>query len=187
MDALINELSVYSKIDSSTIPYNFREISVAGYFGDCVEELGIDLESKNMKLNYINLCKKDTKVILDPEQIKRVVNNIITNAVKYNDKEQGIINIRIRDVKDGIEVEIEDNGKGIKEGELPYVFDRMYRADSSRNSSTGGSGLGLSIAKKIIEEHGGDVVAQSKEGMDTTIRFTLKSSKENVDGQDTNY
>lgn len=187
MDALINELSVYSKIDSSTIPYNFREISVAGYFGDCVEELGIDLESKNMKLNYINLCKKDTKVILDPEQIKRVVNNIITNAVKYNDKEQGIINIRIRDVKDGIEVEIEDNGKGIKEGELPYVFDRMYRADSSRNSSTVGSGLGLSIAKKIIEEHGGDIVAQSKEGMDTTIRFTLKSSKENVDGQDTNY
>ena len=81
----------------------------------------------------------------------RVINNIISNSVKYLDKPKGIINIRIKDVGDFIQVEIEDNGRGIATKDLPYIFDRFYRTDSSRNSSKGGSGIGLSIVKKIIE------------------------------------
>ena len=77
-----------------------------------------------------------------------------------------------------VQVEIEDNGQGISENDLPHIFDRLYRADASRNSSKGGSGLGLSIAKKIIDEHGGKIWATSRPGSGTTIYFTLRKYKE---------
>lgn len=174
MDRLINELTVYSHIDNDRIPYNFRQIHVSDYFGDCVEEVGLDLEAHNIRLNYSNLLQEETVVIADPEQMKKVINNIISNSVKYMDKSQGVIDIRILDEQDSIRVEIADNGKGIPQKDLQKVFDRFYRSDASRNSAQGGSGIGLSIVKKIIEDHGGYVWATSKEGEGTCIHFVLR-------------
>lgn len=174
MDRLINELTVYSGIDSNRIPYHFHRINVSEYFGDCVEEVGLDLESKNIKLNYSNLVSPDTIIIADPEQLKRVINNIIGNSVKYIDKPNGEIDIRILDEVDSIRVEIEDNGKGIASKDLPQIFERFYRTDASRNSSQGGSGIGLSIVKKIVEDHGGYIWATSKEGEGTCMHFVIR-------------
>lgn len=174
MDRLINELTVYSGIDNNRIPYNFHRINVADYFGDCVEEVGLDLESKNIELNYSNLVEADTVVIADPEQMKKVINNIISNSVKYMDKPHGQIDIRILDEVDSIRVEIEDNGKGIAQKDLQKVFERFYRTDASRNSAQGGSGIGLSIVKKIIEDHGGYIWATSREGEGTCMHFVLR-------------
>ena len=174
MDRLINELTVYSHIDANRIPYNFHQINVAEYFNDCVEEVGLDLESKNIKLDFTNLVPSQTEVIADPEQMRRVINNIIGNSVKYLDKEEGIIEIRILDEIDSIRIEIEDNGKGINQKDLPNIFERFYRTDASRNSKQGGSGIGLSIVKKIIEDHGGYIWATSKEGEGTCIHFVLR-------------
>lgn len=84
--------------------------------------------------------EEDSKVIVDPEQLRRVINNIISNSLKYMDKEQGIITMNVRDVGDFIQVELGDNGKGIAAKDLPNIFDRFYRTDASRNSSKGGSG-----------------------------------------------
>ena len=117
-------------------------------------------------------------IIADPEQLRRVINNLISNSIKYLDKEQGFINIRIRDVGDFIQIEFEDNGKGISAKDLPYIFDRFYRADASRNSSTGGSGIGLSIVKKIIEDHGGKIWVNSKEGTGTIMYFVIRKYQE---------
>ncbi|MBE5884557.1 MAG: HAMP domain-containing histidine kinase [Lachnospiraceae bacterium] len=174
MDKLINELTVYSGIDNNRIPYNFHRINVADYFGDCVEEVGLDLESRNIKLNYSNLVEPDTIVIADPEQMKKVINNIINNSVKYMNKRNGQIDIRILDEVDSIRVEIEDNGKGIAQKDLQKIFDRFYRTDSSRNSAQGGSGIGLSIVKKIIEDHGGYIWATGKEDEGACIHFVLR-------------
>ena len=174
MDKLINELTTYSGIDNNRIPYNFHRINVSDYFGDCVEEVGLDLESKNIRLNYFNLVDSDTIVIADPEQMKKVINNIISNSVKYMDKPDGSIEIRILDEVDSICVEIEDNGKGIAQKDLQKIFDRFYRTDASRNSAQGGSGIGLSIVKKIIEDHGGYIWATGKEGEGTCIHFVLR-------------
>lgn len=178
MDRLINELTVYSKIDNNRIPYHFHRINVSEYFGDCVEEVGLDLESKNIKLNYSNIVDPGTMVIADPEQMKRVINNIIGNSVKYMDTDHGVIDIRILDQIDSIQVEIEDNGRGISQKDLSNIFERFYRTDSSRNSSTGGSGIGLSIVKKIIEDHGGYIWATSKEGEGTCMHFVLRKYRE---------
>ena len=174
MERLINELTYYSGIDNNRITYNYHRINVADYFGDCVEEVGLDLESKNIQLNYSNLTQPDTLVIADPEQMKKVINNIISNSVKYMDKSHGVIDIRILDEVDSIHVEIEDNGKGIAQKDVPRIFERFYRTDASRNSAQGGSGIGLSIVKKIIEDHGGYIWATSKEGEGTCIHFVLR-------------
>ena len=179
MEKLINELTVYSGIDNNRIPYHFHKILVGEYFRDCIEEVGMDLENKNFKLDYVNLVSLDTMIIADPEQLKRVVNNIISNSVKYMDKPNGEINIRILDEVDSIRVEIEDNGKGIAQKDLQNIFDRFYRTDASRNSGTGGSGIGLSIVKKIIQDHGGYIWATSKEGEGTCMHFVIRKYVEN--------
>lgn len=178
MDRLIDELTFYSKIDTNKIPYEFNKINVNSYFGDCVEEVGLDMDSRNIELGYFNYVSDDVVVIADAEQMKRVINNNISNSVKYMDKPKGIINIRIKDVGDFIQIEIEDNGRGIAAKDLPCIFDRFYRTDSSRNSSQGGSGIGLSIVRKIVEDHGGRIWATSKEGMGTEMHIVLRKYQE---------
>ncbi len=178
MDRLINELTFYSKIDTNRIPYTFSKINVASYFNDCKEEIALDLADKNIDLAYFNYVDEDVMIIADAEQLKRVINNIIGNSVKYIDKPKGYINIRIKDAGDFIQVEIEDNGKGIAVKDLPLIFDRFYRADSSRNSALGGSGIGLSIVRKIIEDHGGKIWANSKLGTGTIMFFVIRKYQE---------
>ena len=180
MDHLINELTFYSKIDTNRIPYTFSKLNVEDYFADCAEEVGLELETRGIELVYANYVEKDVMVIADGEQIRRVIHNIISNAIKYMDKPKGIIQIRIKDVGDFIQIEIEDNGKGIGPKDLPYIFDRFYRTDASRNSSQGGSGIGLSIVRKIIEDHGGRIWATSKEGIGTEVHFVLRKYQEVV-------
>ena len=105
-------------------------------------------------------------------------NNIISNSVKYMDKPKGAIEIRILDEVDSVRVELEDNGKGIAMKDLPRIFERFYRTDASRNSMQGGSGIGLSIVKKIIEDHGGYIWATSKEGEGACIHFVIRKYRE---------
>ena len=156
MDHLINELTFYSKIDTNRIPYTFSKLNVEDYFS----------------------VESDVLVIADGEQIRRVIHNIISNAIKYMDKPKGIIQIRVKDVGDFIQVEIEDNGKGIAAKDLTCIFDRFYRTDVSRNSSKGGSGIGLSIVKKILDDHGGKVWATSRLGIGTIMYFVLRKYQE---------
>lgn len=178
MDLLINELTLYSKIDTNRIPYNFSILSVNEYFDDCSEELSLELEGKNIEFGYFNYVEREVRVIADAEQVKRVIHNIINNSIKYMDKNRGKINLRVKDVGDFVQVELEDNGRGIAAKDLPNIFDRFYRTDTSRNSSKGGSGIGLSIVKKIIEEHGGKIWATSRENTGTTMYFVLRKYQE---------
>ncbi len=194
MTSLVDELSLYAKIDCDAVPYNFNHLNLEQYFSDCVGDLAFDLEVKNIEIGYFNYTDKSQEILADAEQLKRVINNIIGNSVKYMDKKKGLINIRIRDAEGYVQVEIEDNGKGIEKEECQKIFERFYRTDASRNSSRGGTGLGLSIAKKVIEDHGGQIWASGKEGVGTSIFFTLKKwdaeqkGKEDIEHeQDTDY
>ena len=178
MDHLINELTFYSKIDTNRIPYTFNKLNVEDYFEDCSEEVGLELETRGIELVYANYVEKDVMVIADGEQIRRVIHNIISNAIKYMDKPKGIIQIRIKDVGDFIQIEIEDNGKGIGPKDLPYIFDRFYRVDKARSRAQGGTGLGLSIAKEIIKQHKGFIWAKSEYGKGSTFTIVLPYDKD---------
>ena len=178
MDHLINELSFYSKIDTNKIPYTFSRLNVVGYFEDCAEDLSRELEDEHIGFSYQNYVDDSVQMIADAEQIKRVINNIVGNSKKYSDKTDTKIHMTIKDVGDFVQVEIEDNGKGIAAKDLPYIFDRFYRTDASRNSSKGGSGIGLSIVKKIMEDHGGKIWVTSKEGIGTVMYLVLRKYQE---------
>lgn len=178
MDRLVTELNIYSRIETNQIPYNFIKMNISDYFDDCVEDLAIDMKEKNIDLNYFDHTSGNLIVKADPEQIARVVNNIVGNSAKYMDKDYGTINIHLKKQKDEVVVIIEDNGQGIAKKDLPMVFERFYRADASRNSKQGGSGIGLSIVKKIITDHGGKIWVESEEKKGTTMYFSLKCCKE---------
>ena len=178
MNRLIEELTFYSKIDTNRIPYTFDKVNVDRYFSDCTEELALDLEEKNIDIRYKNDVDKSTIIIADVEQLKKVVNNIVGNSVKYIGKDRGLIQIHILDAGDFVQIEISDNGKGIAQKDLPYIFDRFYRSDTSRNSMQGGSGIGLSIVKKIVEDHGGRIWAMSKEDEGTTMCMVFRKYQE---------
>lgn len=178
MDHLINELSFYSKIDTNKIPYTFNRINVVGYFEDCAEDIGRELEDEGFGFSYQNYVDDSVQMIADAEQIKRVINNIVGNSKKYSDKAETKIRMTVKDVGDFVQIEIEDNGKGIAAKDLPYIFDRFYRTDASRNSSRGGSGIGLSIVKKIMEDHGGKIWVTSKEGIGTVMYLVIRKYQE---------
>ena len=178
MDRLVNELNLYAQIESSRIPYHFTKISMREYLADCVSERGRDLESHGIELSLQDQLAEDVRVIGDPEQLRRVIGNIVSNSVKYMDKPQGRLTLRLREIGDFVRLDIEDNGCGIAQRDLPYIFDRFYRTDASRNSHTGGSGIGLSIVKKIIEDHGGRIWATSREGLGTTMSIELRKYEE---------
>lgn len=173
MDRMINELTMYSRIETKSIPYQFSHISVKDYFNDCAEEVSFDVESQGIAFRYECEVSDNCKICADAEQMKRVIDNIISNSIKYAQSEAPHIILRVFQREKSVFVEIEDNGKGIPEAELEKVFERFYRTDASRNSSQGGSGIGLSIAKRIVEDHGGNIKATGDTGKGVCIHIEL--------------
>ena len=180
MAKLIDELTIYSKLDTNRVPYSFAKIPIKGYFDDCCEEIKIDLEAQGIDLDYRCYAGDDVFVVADAEQLKRVINNIVSNSVKYRDESRKEkITIAVYDEGDYVHILLADNGKGIGARELPRIFERFYRTDSSRNSRQGGSGIGLAIVKKIIEDHKGKIWAESVEGEGTAMHINLLKYKDN--------
>ncbi len=182
MDKLINELTLYSSVDNDRIKYNFLKLNVSDYFRDCVEEVGLDMETRGITFDYKNNISSDTLIIADPEQLRKVINNIVGNSVKYMDKPIKMISMRLLDGGEDVIIEIEDNGKGIASSDISRIFERFYRADAARTTAQGGSGIGLAIVKKIIEDHGGHIWATSKEGEGTCMHFVIRKYKEDIHG-----
>lgn len=178
MAYLVDELSFFSKIDTNKIPYNYVNVNLNEFFCDCMEEQEFELEVKGIQLTFTNEVSKDKEIVIDIEQIKRVITNIIGNSVKYMDKPDGRIHVSLKEENSTVVVSFRDNGKGVAKTELKKIFERFYRTDLSRNSSKPGSGLGLAIAKKIIEEHGGRIWAEGEEGKGLNILFTIKDSSD---------
>ncbi len=184
MTGLIEELSFYAKIGTNRIPYNFTKLKIKDYFDDLAEDIGMDMEGKGIRFNYSCDLEPGELVIAAREQLHRVLGNIIGNSVKYMVREPKIIDMEVRDIGDFIQCDITDNGRGIDKKDLTNIFERFYRTDASRNSSQGGSGIGLSIVKKIIEDHGGQIWASCEEGHGLSIHFILRKYVEvEIDGK----
>ena len=174
MTSLIDELLYYSQVAEKYMSYKYEKIYVKDFFDEYVKDLYLELEAIKIKFEYIVNVGRSTVIDMDKEQIKRALNNIVSNAVKYMDKEEPEIHFRVTETSDAINIQILDNGRGIDEKDLPHIFERFYRSDVSRNTKLGGSGIGLSIVKKVIENHEGSVVAMSKPGVGTEVSIELK-------------
>jgi signal transduction histidine kinase len=109
---------------------------------------------------------------VDPERIGQVLRNLLSNAITHT-PEGGRIGVELKDQGDELRVTVSDTGIGIPAEDLPYVFERFYRVDHSRVRATGGAGLGLTIAKRLVEAHGGAISVESELGKGSRFSFTL--------------
>lgn len=172
--SLLSELSYYSSIDTDGVLDVILPVSVKEYYDDCADEISLDLQAKHIGFEYVNNLSPDVEFCVDSEKISKAVKNMIGNSVKFVDCENGRISLIVGLDGDFIKTTIKDNGDGIPKDKLPYIFDRYYKADTARGGSRSGSGIGLSIVKRIIEDHGGTISASSTEGKGTQISFKLK-------------
>lgn len=176
LDRMIDELFLYSKLDVDRVPFVFAEIDLCDYLHEYVNNASEELAQLGIRLDFDCQLSEGLKVTVDEDKLKRVIANIVSNSAKYMHATNKTITIRAAlDAEQSqlVKISIEDNGAGIKKQHLPYVFDRFYRADSSRNQQFGGSGLGLAIARQIVEAHGGTITIESDEGKGTVVHFTL--------------
>jgi len=173
VDSMIDDLLFHSKLDLNQMPFNFERTDVFNFFRHCIEEVEPELEKANIKIELINMLPDYRFLYIDRTQIRRVVLNILDNSKKYMNKENGKIEVTLREKDNNIIVQIKDNGAGIPKNDLPFIFDKFYRADTAR-STKAGSGLGLAITKQIIEGHQGKIWSISKENEGTSILFSLK-------------
>ena len=141
---------------------------------DVLDSLESEAEKKNVSLS---LTGERAIIKGIPNYVDEIVYNLCDNAVKYN-RENGFVRVSLDADQEYFYIRISDNGIGIPEESLPHIFDRFYRTDTSRNSAQGGSGIGLSVVKKIIEDHGGYIWASGKEGEGTIIHFVLRKYEE---------
>ena len=173
IEQLVNDLKVLTDIDQKRIQYHKQELHVESFLKDCIDDQIYEVQNAGGALRLATVAQ-DIFVDADPSKLARVFMNIIQNAVKYQSPKRPLqINIYARQVGETIEIRVEDNGVGVKKKDLPLLFDRFYRADKSRNSDIGGSGIGLSICKDIIDEHGGEIGAKVSQmgGLAVIIRL----------------
>ncbi|NGM73566.1 sensor histidine kinase [Sphingobacterium sp. SGL-16] len=173
---LINDLDEISKLETGQISIHIEKFDIVELILETVDHL-ID-KAKKQNIEIIVDLKNTHPVFVkaDRQRIQQVIINLIDNSIKYG-KEGGKTKINIYPLLDQILIEVTDNGQGIEEKNLTRVFERFFRTDKSRSREIGGSGLGLSIVKHIIEAHQQTVHARSTEGIGTTFGFTLEKAK----------
>lgn len=172
MDELIDNLSMYSKLELKKIPFCFRYTDICGFISNETAEYIPELLQEDMETE-LNIPSHAIIVRIDRTKMRRVISNIIGNAVKYKKEGKGKITIGIAEFNRGAVISFHDNGIGISESETDKVFEGFYRSDLSRSSGIKGNGLGLSITKQIIEESGGRIWIKSREGIDTQVNIYL--------------
>ncbi len=189
MDQLIDELFLLSKLDLNRLPFEKNEIKVIPFIDAIKDEMQLGWESENnrIEVHYEDSVIDETAFIADRVQIKRVFVNIIQNAMKYMDKDVHKIDIEVSSLPKLIQFKISDNGQGIPNDQVPYIFDMFYRVDESRNTKTGGSGLGLAISKQIVEQHEGTIEVSSKLGVGTQISIVLPKKIEVFHEENTDH
>lgn len=175
LERLVDELLYYSKLDMNKEPYSFQQLELNGFLRHSLEEMSIELDQGKIDVTWSNERNELAYVLADREKLKRVIINLVDNCLKYMIQEPKKIEVGISMRTEDCLVWISDNGPGIHPDSLPHIFERFYREEPSRSRSAGGNGLGLAIAKHIIEGHGGQIWAESSHGNGTTIFLYSKN------------
>lgn len=167
---LTNEILQLAKIQSGSLNLSKKVMSVAEVVRSVMDSINILLEEKS--ITPIVECDADLQVYADEDRLRQILINIAGNSVKYSNR-GGSISIKVVDVPLGIRFAVKDTGIGVSADELPFIFEKFYQVDKSRQSPHGGTGLGLNIVKSLIEMHGGRIWAESEIGIGTEIFFEL--------------
>ncbi len=173
---LINDLDEITKLETGIISLNIERFDIVQLINETKEQLEDKAKNHDIQLLFNIKSNNPIYVKADRKKIQQVLVNLIDNSIKYG-KPQGKTTISVFHLIDQILIEVTDNGIGIEEKSVARVFERFFRTDKSRSRDIGGSGLGLSIVKHIVEVHEQTVNARSTEGVGTTFGFTLSKAK----------
>lgn len=172
MITIVNDLDLITKLESGQLQLRLAEFDPILFCNEVIESLDDYHKAKNVKMKIIKHYDREINVSADKEFMSQVFSNLFINAIHYND-ENGHIKTEFFEMDTNILVEVTDDGVGIATEDLSRIFERFYRVDKSRSLNSGGSGLGLSIVKHIMEAHGQTVNVRSTVGVGTTIAFTI--------------
>lgn len=166
---LVNDLDRLAKMEGDNLKLNKSPVNLLALINKVVLNFETELKNKNLKITVVGNCPQ---ILADQDRISQVLTNLLSNAIKYT-PENGTIKITLHEKETHVVLSVEDNGIGISKNELPFIFERFYRADKSRNRMTGGSGIGLAIVKSIVLAHGGAVDVESRLDKGSCFKVTL--------------
>jgi len=173
MTSLLEDLDSISKIESGAMNIEMETVDIVELSSEIAENL--DRKAKDANVQFKIREDEEFNVLCDPNKIGQVLSNLLVNSINYG-VENGKTVVRFYDMGDNILIEVADDGIGINEEDLLRIYERFYRVDKSRSRHAGGSGLGLSIVKHIVEAHGGNLHVRSTLGTGTTFSFTLQKA-----------
>lgn len=172
---IISDLDTITKYESGFLRLEFENFNLLELVHDVIESLEIQANEKKINI-YAYANDSDYNVFADKFRIRQVLTNLGYNSIKYG-KQDGYTKFRLTSTGNKVIVEVADNGIGIPRDHLNRIFERFYRVEKSRSRDSGGSGLGLSICKHIIEAHGENISVLSTEGAGSVFSFSLKAAK----------
>ncbi len=172
---IVEDLEEIARLETGEMKLDIQPFGIRKLTEEVIEDLEMTAEEMNIELVLKEGAEQNFRVKADREKIRRVLMNLVVNSIKYG-RQNGNTKIGFYDMDSYILVEIADNGIGIEEKYLKRVFERFFRADKSRSRKQGGSGLGLSIVKHIIEAHNQTINLRSTYGIGSTFGFTLEKA-----------
>lgn len=173
MNRLIDDLFLFSKLDMQKLDFQFERVSIRHYLRDLMEEYQLELEGDGIGFAYADQLDGDPQVYLDGRRLFQAINNIVVNAKGHGRTNNLALAVRLYRLPGGIALDIADNGPGIPQDKLPYIFDRFYRIDSERTKDLESTGLGLAITREFVQAHGGEVSVVSPEGAGACFTVVL--------------
>lgn len=172
VNKLIDDLFLFSKLDMQKLNFQFEQVPVRAFMRDLTEELVIELEERQVHFLYTDKMEQELVLRLDRKRMHQALRNIIGNSLKHGPGEGLAIKAELTGQGDFACIRLSDNGPGIPADKLPHIFDRFYRINNERTKDLVSTGLGLAIARELVEAHGGSIAAFSQEGSGTC--FTIK-------------
>jgi Osmosensitive K+ channel histidine kinase len=171
LNRLINELLDLARLEAGKISWELNPIEVPDLFAGVLFKFKPRFEEKQLRVEQ-EIAPDVPVVPGNAERIEQVLSNLLENAVRFSPP-GGVIKLQASCCGNEVKISVSDQGPGIPEEELPFIWERFYRVEKSRSRALGGTGLGLAIVKQIVENHGGKVAVSSREGAGATFSFTL--------------
>lgn len=171
MQRLVNDLQELSKMEAGYLAIDARSFDLYPLLTSIIQKFSDQLIAENSPQILLVYPPETPPVLADPERVEQVLVNLIGNALRYTPA--GSITVQVEPAKDQIWISVIDTGQGIAREDLPHVFERFWRADRSRNRTSGGTGIGLAICRRLVELQGGVIEAESELGKGSTFRFSL--------------
>jgi two-component system phosphate regulon sensor histidine kinase PhoR len=173
LHTIVEDLDAITRLESGELMLEIQTFDIRMLAEEVFEDLEFKAASRSITLGFKEGASNNFKVQADRESVRQVLTNLVYNSIKYG-KENGRTRIGFYDMDKNILIEVADNGLGISKQDLNHVFDRFYRVDKSRSRDMGGSGLGLSIVKHIVEAHHQTINVRSTPNLGSTFGFTLE-------------